>query len=105
MTLDEAAEILTGVCADVLQNKRHEPNTIACALLCLTLPDETGRYDLAYDTVIPALEEYRGPMCDAKTIHRDVVFALELMQNAECALNDAGGEEILNMRAKSTRSV
>ena len=33
---------------------------------------------------------------EAKTIHRDVVCALELIQNAECALNDAGGEEIMN---------
>lgn len=96
MTLDEAAEILTGVCADVLQNKRHEPNTIACALLCLTLPDETGRYDFAYDTAIPALDEHRGQISDTERIHRNVVFALELLQNAERALNDVGGEDIMN---------
>ncbi len=96
MTLEEAAEILTGVCADVLEDKRHEPNTIACTLLCLKLPDETGRYDCAYDTVIPALDQYRGQISNTEQIHRNVVFALELLQNAERVLNEVCGADIMN---------
>ena len=82
-TLDGYAFTLSKTFEKVLTGDDHDAGIIACALLTLAGREENDRFNFAYDTLLPALEEQNYSNLE---MERNIVYALDILYQADCDL-------------------
>ncbi len=81
--LDGYAFTLSKTFEKVLTGDDHDAGIIACALLTLAGREENDRFNFAYDTLLPALEEQNYSNLE---MERNIVYALDILYQADCDL-------------------
>ena len=81
--LDGYAFTLSKTFEKVLTGDDHDAGIIACALLTLAGREENDRFNFAYDTLLPALEDQNYSSLE---MERNVVHALDILYQADCDL-------------------
>ena len=81
--LDGYAFTLSKTFEKVLTGDDHDAGIIACALLTLTGREENDRFNFAYDTLLPALEDQNFSNFETE---KNIVYALDILWQADCDL-------------------
>ena len=82
-TLDGYAFTLSKTFEKVLTGDDHDAGIIACALLTLAGREENDRFNFAYDTLLPALEDQNFSNFETE---KNIVYALDILYQADCDL-------------------
>ena len=81
--LDGYAFTLSKTFEKVLTGNDHDAGIIACALLTLAGREENDRFNFAYDTLLPALDD---PNFSNYETEKNIVYALDILYQADCDL-------------------
>ena len=81
--LDGYAFTLSQTFGKVLSGDDHDAGIIACALLTLAGREENDRFNFAYDTLLPALDD---PNFSNYEMEKNIVYALDILYQADCDL-------------------